>query len=69
MNSAKMVYTMVIGLFLLLGIIIIGDFYISIRENKPPDDSVIVLAQNAIVGFIGVISGWFAREQSKDGDK
>jgi len=52
---------MVVGLFILLGIIIIGDFYISIRENKSPDESVIVLLQNAIVGFIGVISGYLAR--------
>ena len=42
MTNAKMIYTMVVGLFVLLGIIIIGDFYISVKENKPPDESVIV---------------------------
>ena len=68
MTNAKMIYTMVVWLFVLLGIIIIGDFYISIRENKPPDESVIVLAQNAIVGFIGVISGYLARDQGKKDD-
>ena len=62
--KAKMVMILVIGLVCLLGIIVIGDFYIAIRENKSPDESVISLLQHAIVGFIGVISGYIAGKDS-----
>jgi hypothetical protein len=45
-------------------VIVIGDFYIAIRENESPDESVISLLQHAIVGFIGVISGYIAGKDS-----
>ena len=62
--KAKMVLIMVVGLRALLAVIVIGDFYIAIRENKSPDESVISLLQHAIVGFIGVISGYIAGKDS-----
>ena len=62
--KAKMVLIMVVGLLALLAVIVIGDFYIAIRENKSPDESVISLLQHAIVGFIGVISGYIAGKDS-----
>jgi uncharacterized membrane protein len=55
---------MVVGLIGLLAVIVIGDFYIAIRENKSPDESVIQLLQHAIVGFIGVISGYVAGKEN-----
>ena len=62
--KAKMVLIMVVGLIGLLAVIVIGDFYIAIRENKSPDESVIQLLQHAIVGFIGVISGYVAGKEN-----
>jgi uncharacterized membrane protein len=59
-----MVLIMVVGLIGLLAVIVIGDFYIAIRENKSPDESVIQLLQHAIVGFIGVISGYVAGKEN-----
>jgi len=37
----KVILTCTIGLFVLLGVIVVGDFYISLKENKGPDDNVI----------------------------
>ena len=62
--KAKMVLIMVVGLIGLLAVIVIGDFYIAIRENKSPDEAVIQLLQHAIVGFIGVISGYVAGKEN-----
>jgi len=55
----------VVGLITLLAVIVIGDFYIAIKENKSPDESVISLLQHAIVGFIGVISGYIAGKDNE----
>jgi len=62
--KAKMVLIMVVGLIGLLAVIVIGDFYIAIRENKSPDEAVIQLLQHAIVDFIGVISGYVAGKEN-----
>ena len=35
------VIVLVIGLLSLLGVIIIGDFYVALAESRPVDDSVI----------------------------
>jgi len=45
------------GLVLLLLVIVVGDFYISLVENKPPDESVINLLQMSVTGVIGVVAG------------
>ena len=45
------------GLVLLLLVIVAGDFYISLVENKPPDESVINLLQMSVTGVIGVVAG------------
>ena len=45
------------GLVLLLLVIVVGDFYISLKENKPPDEAVINLLQMSVTGVIGVVAG------------
>jgi len=61
----KIILTVTIGLFLLLGIIVIGDFYISLKENKSPDSSVIELLQMSITGIVGIIAGYISGEKKK----
>ena len=54
-----------IGLFILLGIIVIGDFYISLQENKGPDQSVVELLQMSITGMVGIIAAYVSGEKKK----
>ena len=46
------------GVLLLLGVIIIGDYYVAVAENRPIDDEVIVLMKMALTGLIGIIGGY-----------
>mgnify|MGYP000595462560 FL=1 len=43
---------------ILLGVIIIGDYWVALEENRPVDESVIVLMKMAVTGLIGVIGGY-----------
>ena len=61
----KTIMIITIGLFILLGIIVIGDFYISLRENKGPDQSVVELLQMSITGMVGIIAGYVSGEKKK----
>ena len=49
---------MVAGVLILLGVIIIGDYYVALQENRPVDESVITLMKMALTGLIGIIAGW-----------
>mgnify|MGYP003153943163 CR=1 FL=1 len=51
------------GLILLLIIIVIGDFYVSLQENRPVDESVINLLQMAVTGVIGIIAGYLSGKE------
>jgi hypothetical protein len=62
----KIVYTLTIGILILLGFIVIGDFFVALQENRPVDDSVIHLLQITIVGLIGIIGTYFGMKSSKD---
>ena len=42
----------------LLGVIIIGDYYVALQENRPVDESVITLMKMSLTGMIGVIAGY-----------
>tara|TARA_A100000172_G_scaffold71916_1_gene52798 strand:- start:219 stop:416 length:198 start_codon:yes stop_codon:yes gene_type:complete len=53
---------LVTGVLLLLGFIVAGDYYIALKENRPPDESVIVLLKMALTGIIGVIAGYIGRD-------
>lgn len=48
------------GLMTLLGIIVIGDFWIALSEQRPVDESVINLLKMAITGIVGIIAGYLA---------
>ena len=48
----------VIGVLTLLGVIIIGDYYVALQENRPVDESVITLMKMALTGLIGIIAGY-----------
>ena len=47
-----------IGVLALLGVIIIGDYYVALQENRPVDESVITLMMMSLTGMIGVIAGY-----------
>jgi hypothetical protein len=46
------------GVLLLLGVIIVGDYYVALQENRPVDESVITLMKMSVTGLIGVIGGY-----------
>ena len=48
---------LVVGVLSLLGVIIIGDYYVALQENRPVDESVITLMKMALTGLIGIIAG------------
>ena len=52
------VVALVIGVLTLLGVIIIGDYYVALQEIKPVDDSVITLMKMSLTGMIGIIAGY-----------
>ena len=51
------------GLMLLLIIIVIGDFYVALHENRPVDESVINLLQMAVTGVIGIVAGYLSGKE------
>ena len=52
--------SLAVGLMLLLIIIVIGDFYVALQENRAVDESVINLLQMAVTGIIGVVAGYLS---------
>ena len=46
------------GVLVLLGTIIVGDYIVALKENRPVDDSVITLMKMSVTGLIGVIGGY-----------
>jgi uncharacterized membrane protein len=55
----KVVLILTIGILILLGLIVIGDFFVSLRENRPVDESIVNLLQLTITGLIGIIGAYF----------
>ena len=49
---------LVAGVLALLGLIIIGDYYVALQENRPVDESVITLMKMSLTGMIGTIAGY-----------
>ena len=58
------IVALVIGVLTLLGIIIIGDYYVALQENRPVDESVITLMKMALTGLIGIIAGYIGKPTS-----
>jgi hypothetical protein len=52
------------GVLILLGIIIIGDYWVAVKENRAIDDSIIVLMKMSVTGLIGVIGGYIGGSKS-----
>ena len=52
------IVVLVAGVLSLLGIIIVGDYYVALQENRPVDESVITLVKMALTGLIGIIAGY-----------
>ena len=46
------------GVLILLGVIIVGDYWVALAENRPVDESVITLMKMSVTGLIGVIGGY-----------
>ena len=51
------------GLMLLLMVIVVGDFYVALKERRPVDESVINLLQMAVTGVIGIIAGYLSGKE------
>ena len=54
------------GLIMLLVVIVIGDFYVALHENRPVDESVINLLQMAVTGVIGIVAGYLSGKAKSD---
>ena len=58
-NLKDLVIIILTGVVLtLLGVIIIGDYYVALAENRPIDEEVITLMKMALTGLIGIIAGY-----------
>lgn len=55
----KVIYIMVIGVMSILGLIVIGDFFIALKESRPVDEKITDLLQIVITGIIGIVGGYF----------
>ena len=55
-----------VGLMVLLMIIVVGDFYVSLKEHRPVDESVINLLQMAVTGIIGLVAGYLSGKEKNE---
>ena len=46
------------GILILMGVIIIGDYFVAVKEHRPVDGEVITLMKMSITGLIGIIAGY-----------
>jgi len=67
-NKERIVFVMVGGVMTLLTIIVLGDFFVSLHENRPIDDDIIQLLQMSITGLIGIVGGYFGSKSSDNKD-
>ena len=54
------------GLIVLLVVIVVGDFYVALHENRPVDESVINLLQMAVTGVICIVAGYLSGKAKSD---
>jgi hypothetical protein len=55
----KIVFLLSVGIMIILGLLVIGDFIISYKENRPIDESIVHLIQIVITGIIGIVGTYF----------
>jgi succinate dehydrogenase hydrophobic anchor subunit len=60
------VMALAFGVIVLLFVIVLGDFYIAVQENRPPDKDVINLLSMAITGIVGIIAGFISGKNAAD---
>jgi|TARA_B100001971_G_scaffold174530_1_gene167868 hypothetical protein len=58
--------TLAAGLIVLLVVIVVGDFYVALHENRPVDESIINLLQMAVTGVIGIVAGYLSGKAKSD---
>jgi len=58
--------SLAVGLMLLLIIIVVGDFYVALQENRAVDESVINLLQMAVTGIIGIVAGYLSGKEKNE---
>jgi hypothetical protein len=46
------------GILILLAVIIVGDYWVAVRENRTVDTEIITLMKMSITGLIGIIAGY-----------
>jgi hypothetical protein len=46
------------GVLILLAVIIVGDYWVALEENRPVDESIITLMKMSITGLVGIIGGY-----------
>ena len=63
------VFSMGMGLMVLLIIITVGDFWVSLKENQPIDKNVVNLLSMAITGIVGIVAGYVTgRDKKKEAE-
>jgi hypothetical protein len=62
----RVVYLLAVGILTLLGLIVVGDFVVALRENRAVDESVIHLLQLTITGLIGIIGTYFGAKANNN---
>ena len=65
MSSQTNITILCVGILTLLGVIVVGDFYLAHRDSREPDDNVITLLKMSIVGLTSVLSAFFATEAKR----
>lgn len=66
-NSKDMVIlALTTGILILLGIIIIGDYFVAVIEQRPLDVEVITLMKMSITGLIGIIAGYMGNNKTNE---
>ena len=55
----RVVFILSAGLIVLLGMLVIGDFIIALKEKRPVDESIIHLIQISFTGIIGILGTYF----------
>ena len=61
----KIVFLLSAGIMIILGLLVIGDFIISYKENRPIDESIVHLIQIVITGIIGIVGTYFGTKNKK----
>ena len=55
----RVIFILTIGILIILGVIVIGDFVVSLEQNEHIDESITQLLQTTITGLIGIIGTYF----------